>query len=111
MYRNGLLIHGSDAFEQNNQQTRYFTNNPSGQLLNGYPGYRAEGLLSNQRKIMVPQKTDKKNNTGLNGYMALGDNSTDSLDGRAWGFVPEHELVGRALFIYYPFTKRWGLSN
>ena len=111
LYRNGLLIHGSDAFEQNNQQTRYFTNNPSGQLLNGYPGYRAEGLLSNQQKIMVPQKTDKKNNTGLNGYMALGDNSTDSLDGRAWGFVPEHELVGRALFIYYPFTKRWGLSN
>ena len=54
---------------------------------------------------------DPDNPTGLNGYFAMGDNSTDSLDGRAWGFVPENEIIGRALLVYYPFTKRWGLSN
>ncbi len=111
LYRNGNPILGSEAFDQNNHQTEHFINNPSSQLLNGYPGYRAEGLLSNQRKTKIPSKTDPNNHTGLNGYMALGDNSTDSLDGRAWGFVPEHELVGRAFLVYYPFTKRWGLSK
>ena len=31
--------------------------------------------------------------TGLNGYFAMGDNSTDSLDGRAWGFVQKMKLL------------------
>ena len=44
-------------------------------------------------------------------YFMMGDNSTDSLDGRAWGFVPENEIIGRAFVVYYPFTKRWGFSN
>jgi signal peptidase I len=42
------------------------------------------------------------------GYLAMGDNSGNSLDGRYWGFVPAADIVGRPLMIYYPFTKRWG---
>jgi len=41
-------------------------------------------------------------------YFALGDNSKNSLDSRAWGTVPEEHVAGRALFVYWPFTKRWG---
>ena len=41
-------------------------------------------------------------------YLALGDNSRDSFDGRFWGFVPEKDVVGRPLFIYFPFSRRWG---
>jgi len=41
-------------------------------------------------------------------FLALGDNSANSLDGRFWGFVPEKDVIGRPLFIYYPFTLRWG---
>lgn len=41
-------------------------------------------------------------------YVALGDNSANSADSRYWGFVPEKALIGKAIFIYYPFTKRWG---
>jgi signal peptidase I len=41
-------------------------------------------------------------------FFALGDNSRDSQDGRYWGFVPEKDVIGRPLFIYYPFTRRWG---
>ena len=44
-------------------------------------------------------------------FFAMGDNSTDSLDGRAWGFVPENEIIGRAFLVYYPFTKRWGFAD
>lgn len=44
-------------------------------------------------------------------YVALGDNSANSLDSRYWGFVPEGSIIGKAIFIYYPFTKRWGLAE
>ena len=44
-------------------------------------------------------------------FVALGDNSANSLDSRYWGFVPEKSVIGRAIFIYYPFTKRWGLAE
>jgi signal peptidase I len=43
-----------------------------------------------------------------NDFFALGDNSYNSADGRYWGFVPAKDAIGRPLFIYYPFTKRWG---
>ena len=49
--------------------------------------------------------------TGKKAFFAMGDNSTDSLDGRAWGFVPENEIIGRAFLVYYPFTKRWGFAE
>ncbi len=43
-----------------------------------------------------------------NGYFALGDNSYHSRDSRDWGSVPERNVAGRGLFVYWPFTKRWG---
>ena len=111
LHRNDKPITGSIAFKENNTQTDLFSKSSSNAIAKGYPGYRADGMLSNRKVIRVPHKKDSSNPTGKNGYFAMGDNSTDSLDGRAWGFVPENELVGRALFIYYPFTKRWGLSE
>ena len=43
------------------------------------------------------------------GYFAMGDNSANSLDSRYWGPVPEENLVGRGLFVYWPFNRHWGL--
>ena len=43
-----------------------------------------------------------------NQYLALGDNTGSSLDGRYWGPVPRERLVGPAFVVYWPFTKRWG---
>jgi signal peptidase I len=43
------------------------------------------------------------------GYFAMGDNSSNSLDSRYWGPVPEENLVGRGLFVYWPFNRHWGL--
>jgi len=34
---------------------------------------------------------------------AMGDNRTQSLDGRFWGFVPRENIVGRPLFVYWSF--------
>jgi signal peptidase I len=38
-------------------------------------------------------------------FLCLGDNSPESSDGRSWGLVPRRLLLGRALMVYYPFTR------
>jgi signal peptidase I len=38
-------------------------------------------------------------------YLCLGDNSSESSDSRYWGLVPQRLLLGRALVVYYPFTR------
>lgn len=111
LFRNGKPIEGKDIFEQNRLRTESLAKDPNAKSLYGYPGYRAEGLMSNKKPLTVPSKDSPGNPTGQNAYFAMGDNSTNSLDGRAWGFVPEQAIVGRAFLVYYPFTKRWGFSD
>lgn len=41
-------------------------------------------------------------------YFALGDNSFNSSDSRHWGIVPERNVVGRGLVVYWPFGQHFG---
>ena len=41
-------------------------------------------------------------------YFAMGDNSGNSSDSRYWGTVPPDNLMGRAVFVYWPFLPHWG---
>ena len=47
-----------------------------------------------------------------NYYWAMGDNRDDSLDSRYWGYIPENNILGEALFTYFSldldsWTPRW----
>ena len=42
--------------------------------------------------------------------MAMGDNSMNSLDGRAWGDFPQENVMGKFAFVFWPFNSRWGFS-
>lgn len=81
---------------------------------NGYRGYttmpgrglsfafkRPDGTLMEtlQDEILLGRKN----------YMAMGDNSAESSDSRYWGPVPEENLVGPALFVYWPFLPHFGI--
>ncbi len=91
--RNGARLEGADAFGDNFART------------NGYDGY---GTLGQQHRFLVegvPMVVPEDQ------WFVLGDNSPNSADGRVFGFVPEREVIGRAVFIYYPFTQRWGPSE
>lgn len=38
-------------------------------------------------------------------YFMMGDNRNHSQDSRVWGMVPRDHFEGRALFIFFPFTR------
>lgn len=93
IFRNGSPIQGAAAFDKNAHREGLYQGYFNGNAANG-----AQLLLTPEEKLTVPPRF----------FFALGDNSADSADGRYWGFVPAKDVVGRPLFIYYPFTKRWG---
>jgi signal peptidase I len=39
-------------------------------------------------------------------YFAMGDNRDESSDSRYWGFVPQENIIGRPLFIYWSVLER-----
>lgn len=88
LYRNGEPIEGAEAFGKNARRE------------DNFPGYRNEEDMERGDIIRVPEDH----------YFALGDNSASSLDGRYWGAIPAEDVVGRPLFIYYPFTSHWGIA-
>jgi signal peptidase I len=72
---------------------------------NGYEGYsfgRSDFLAPLLRSADEPFTIPEKH------YFAMGDNSNHSSDSRDWGPVPQSNIMGRGLFVYWPFGPHWG---
>lgn len=92
-----LFINGKEAGEVGFQKVMQGTRDKP---VNGYRGYGfAESVGGIINKIHLRPED----------YFAMGDNSYNSSDSRVWGPVPERNLVGPALFCYWPITSHWGL--
>jgi signal peptidase I len=70
----------------------------------GYHGHwnvSVENDLCGKRGFEIPPDS----------YFMLGDNSRNSLDSRYWGTVPRKNIVGKALFVFWPISRRWGPTD
>ncbi len=53
------------------------------------------------REVVIDGYTARQYTVKENYYFAMGDNRDNSLDSRFWGFLPEKDLVGQALMVYW----------
>ena len=67
----------------------------------GYHGHLPIGSLVAEEEVYVPEDS----------YFMMGDNTSNSSDSRFWGFVPRQNIVGKALFIFWPLSRRWGIAD
>ena len=91
----------------------------------GYHGHLAEKLLGSEEEREYtaakinnsnpPAKVRFADDGGLivpeDCYFMMGDNSVNSHDSRAWGFVPRKNIIGRAFFVFWPLSRRWGFAG
>ncbi|MCB1101795.1 MAG: signal peptidase I [Kiritimatiellae bacterium] len=74
------------------------------------PAYQGYSLVS--RSAETPAyltRTDEAIQLGDEQYLPFGDNTLHSLDGRFFGGVNEHDIIGPAVFVYWPISSRWGV--
>ncbi|MCP3965789.1 MAG: signal peptidase I [Lentisphaerae bacterium] len=67
-------------------------------IVGGSPG---EYLGAPEDEVRVPKDC----------YFMMGDNSYFSSDSRVWGFVPRKNIVGKAFFVFWPLSRRWGIPD
>ena len=78
----------------------------------GYAGYgygREDFLLPNLRQSRDGSKESEPYCVPEKHYFAMGDNSYNSSDSRDWGAVPQQNIMGRGVFVYWPFTPHFGI--
>jgi signal peptidase I len=90
---NGEILDSRPAFERIYSRT------------NGYNGYVIPQTFPPPTYLSSPSRTYTVPEKHL---FVLGDNSMSSLDGRFWGSLPQKDLVGRAILVYWPFSDRFG---
>lgn len=80
-----------------------------------HPDPRVREILTDARK-KYPLKYGCRDETEYTQipsgcYFLLGDNSINSIDSRMYGWVPEHRIIGKAVAIFWPLSRRRDLTG
>lgn len=67
------------------------------------------------RRMLAEHTVDGEIVVPAGNYFAMGDNRDNSLDSRYWGFVPQANIIGKPIMVYWSFdapTEEWdGAGN
>ena len=69
-------------------------------------GFVASGVTAAWRSEMAKLVENGELIVPEGNYFVMGDNRDDSLDSRYWGFVPQENIVGRPLVIYWSMRSQ-----
>ena len=61
--------------------------------------------------IMSPPMYTEKWEVPQGSLFVLGDNRNRSSDSHVWGMVPFNDIIGKALFIYWPFNRMGAIAG
>lgn len=65
-------------------------------------GYSTGNFLKHKNDLFVVPKDS---------YFMLGDNTKFSADSRIWGVVPRHNIIGKAILVFWPISRRFGIAD
>ncbi len=98
VYRNGEELQEPYVIHQPDSGPNPYRDNfpavPPSESGNVYPCWEPElpGYIQGDDLVVPPGH-----------YFAMGDNRDVSLDSRYWGFIPQENIIGRPMFIYWSF--------
>jgi signal peptidase I len=61
------------------------------------------------QRAVIDGKDQETYTVQRNYYFAMGDNRDNSLDSRYWGFLPESDVVGQAMMVYWSWDPDMSL--
>lgn len=73
-------------------------------VLNGQP--LQEPYIAEPPKYEMPQVT-----VPADAFFVMGDNRNNSNDSHVWGFLPRRNIIGHAVFRFFPFERFGPIAN
>jgi signal peptidase I len=98
VYRNGQKLDEPYVLRTGGDNVPYRDNFPA------VPPSEGDSNVTPEWQLTLPQHIEGDDVIVPNGsYFGMGDNRDVSLDSRFWGFIPQANVIGRPMFIYWSF--------